>query len=153
MFVLTVRTSCLNPSPGSGAAAQMSLLYSNVHGGGGGRVLGVRTPPPPPFWGTPKLHKEGKDVGRKRRVLVLNSYPDPPPPFPKSCIRPCRNTFYFHTLVFPQYKETSRRTDIHISQLFQHTGTSKATGYTQSHRRPAVDKKSRLYRFCGPYFR
>ena len=29
----------------------------------GGGVLGVRTPPPP-FWGTPKLHKEGK----KRRA-------------------------------------------------------------------------------------
>ena len=26
---------------------------------GGGGVLGVRNPP---FWGTPKLHKEGKNV-------------------------------------------------------------------------------------------
>ena len=37
-----------------------------------------------PFWGTPKLHNEGKKTShacmRKRRVLVLNSYPDPPPP-------------------------------------------------------------------------
>ena len=29
-----------------------------------GRIQGVRTPPP--FWGTPKLHKEGKN--RKRRI-------------------------------------------------------------------------------------
>ena len=26
---------------------------------------------------------------RKRRILVINSYPTPPPLFPKSCIRPC----------------------------------------------------------------
>ena len=30
---------------------------------------------PPPFLGTPKLQKEGKNVAR---VLVLNSYADPP---------------------------------------------------------------------------
>ena len=30
------------------------------------------------FWGTPKLHKEGKNVARVH-ILVLNSYPDPPP--------------------------------------------------------------------------
>ena len=29
----------------------------------GGGVLGVRTPP---FWGTPKLHKGGKNVARVR---------------------------------------------------------------------------------------
>ena len=33
---------------------------------------------------TPKLHKEGRKTShvyaRKRRILVLNSYPDPPPP-------------------------------------------------------------------------
>ena len=33
-------------------------------GGGGGGVLGVRTPPPPTYWGTHKLHKEGKNVVR-----------------------------------------------------------------------------------------
>ena len=32
---------------------------SGVDPGGGGDVLGVRTSP---FWGTPKLHKEGKNV-------------------------------------------------------------------------------------------
>ena len=32
-------------------------------GSRGGGVLGVRTPP---FWGTPKLHKEGKNVARVR---------------------------------------------------------------------------------------
>ena len=36
----------------------------------------------PPFWGTPKLHKEGKKTlsmyERKSRALLLNSYPDPP---------------------------------------------------------------------------
>ena len=37
------------------------ILIMGVRGGssGGGGVLGVLTPPPP-FWGTPKLHKEGK---------------------------------------------------------------------------------------------
>ena len=42
---------------------------------------------PPPLLGTPKLHKEGENARastRKRCVLVLNSYPDPPPLFPKS---------------------------------------------------------------------
>ena len=61
--------------------------------GGGG--LGVRTPPPPPFGGHPNFIKREKTLRayictRKRRVLVLNSYPDPPPPFPKSCIRPSK---------------------------------------------------------------
>ena len=37
---------------------------------------------PPPFWGTPKLHKEGKNVAacaRMSRILVLNSYMGHPP--------------------------------------------------------------------------
>ena len=64
-----------------------------IQGGGGEGVLGVRTPPP--FWWTPKLHNEGKNGACTQmcHVLVLNSYPDAPPPplppaFPKSCIRP-----------------------------------------------------------------
>ena len=49
------------------------------------------------FWGTPKLHKRGGKTSRvctrKRRILVLNSYLDPP--FPNSCIHPCLIvTFY-----------------------------------------------------------
>ena len=58
--------------------------------GGSRGFLGVRTPPPP-FWGTTKLCKEGRNVtcvcAQKCCVLVLSCYPDPP--FPKSCIRPC----------------------------------------------------------------
>ena len=38
-------------------------------------------PPPPPFWGTPKLYNEGNNVTKELRILVLNSYPDPPTPF------------------------------------------------------------------------
>ena len=52
---------------------------------------------PPRFWGTPKLHKEGKTLracAEKRRVLVLNSYPDLP--FPKSCVRPWWGLPYHH---------------------------------------------------------
>ena len=48
-------------------------------------------PPPPSFWGTSKLHmreKTARAYPQKRQVLLLNSYRDPPPPFPKSCIRP-----------------------------------------------------------------
>ena len=49
--------------------------------------------PPPPFGGPPNFIKREKKTlracDRKRRVLVLNCYLDPPPPFPKSCIRPC----------------------------------------------------------------
>ena len=60
--------------------------------GGGGYWVSGPSPPPSPFWGTPKLHSEGKKTSRVytgiRRVLVVNSYPDPPP-FWKSCIRPC----------------------------------------------------------------
>ena len=59
----------------------------------GGRVMGVRTPPPP-FGGPPNFIKREKTTSAcagKRHILVLNSYLDPPPPspFPKSCIRPC----------------------------------------------------------------
>ena len=54
-----------------------------VYRGGsrGGGVLGVRTPPPPPFGGPPNFIKKGKMAracARKLRILVLNSYPDPP---------------------------------------------------------------------------
>ena len=58
-----------------------------TRGGSRGVVLGVRTPPP--FWGTPKLHKDGENVASvhtKMPHFSINSYPDPPP-FPKSCIR------------------------------------------------------------------
>ena len=58
--------------------------------GGGGGPWGQD--PPPPFGGPPNFIKKEKMLracARKHRVLVLNSYPDhPPPPFPKSCIRP-----------------------------------------------------------------
>ena len=51
-------------------------------GSRGGGVLGVRTTPPPPFGGPPNFIKRGKMAracARKLHVLVLNSYPDPPP--------------------------------------------------------------------------
>ena len=76
-------------------AAFLTPLYSRIRGGSrGGGVLTPRTPPPP-FWGTPKFHKEVKTsraCARIHHVLVLNSYPDPPPlseilypPLPKIC--------------------------------------------------------------------
>ena len=40
--------------------------------------LGVRMPP---FWGTPKLHREGKNVTRMHANTPRFSYPEPPPPF------------------------------------------------------------------------
>ena len=43
-------------------------------------VLGVRIPPPPPLWVHPNFIKREKTLrvyARKRRILVLNSYPDP----------------------------------------------------------------------------
>ena len=48
----------------------------------------VRTPPPPPTTTTKTLNfikreKTSRACSRKRHILVLNSYPDPPPPFPK----------------------------------------------------------------------
>ena len=48
-------------------------LQERIQGGG---VLGVRSPPPPLFWGTPKLQKERKTSRActgLRLVLVLNS--------------------------------------------------------------------------------
>ena len=48
--------------------------------GGGGVSLG--SGPPPPFGGPPNFIKREKILCvcvRKRRILVLNSYPDPPP--------------------------------------------------------------------------
>ena len=66
------------------------VIHSHIPGADpGGGVLGVRTPPPH-FGGPPNFIKREKTLrvgARKCRVLVLNSYPDPP--FPKSCIRPC----------------------------------------------------------------
>ena len=52
-------------------------LQGRIQGGG---VLGVRTPPPP-FWGTPKLHKEGKNVARvpaKMPHFSTKQLPGPP---------------------------------------------------------------------------
>ena len=85
--------------PSEGECTDQYHLWGYVSRGGsmgGGGVLGVRIPP---FWSTPKLHKKGKKTlhacVRLHRVLVLNSYPDPPPPpaFPKSCIRPCSSLY------------------------------------------------------------
>ena len=92
--------------------------YRGGSRGGGGGVLGVRYtliyidkiiqyvqlteprgggswgsgPTHPPFGGPPNFKKREKNVAPCSRIhctLVLNSYPDPPPPFPKSCIRSC----------------------------------------------------------------
>ena len=50
-------------------------------------------PPPPFFWGPLNnimRDKTSSAFARMGRVLVLNSYADPPPPpFPISCFRPC----------------------------------------------------------------
>ena len=44
-----------------GGGGSIVPLGHRSAGGRSGRVLGVRIPPPPPhFWGTPKLHKEGE---------------------------------------------------------------------------------------------
>ena len=60
-----------------------------IQGGSWGSGL----PPPPPFGGPPNFIKReemARACARKLRILVLNSYPEPPtpPPFLKSCIRP-----------------------------------------------------------------
>ena len=50
----------------------LCVSYISLLGYGTGADPGV-----PPFWGTPKLHKEGKKTScpcaQKRRVLLLNS--------------------------------------------------------------------------------
>ena len=51
----------------------------------------------PPFWGRPNFIKRElklRGCAPISHVSVLNSYPDPPPPFPKSCIRPRNNIFH-----------------------------------------------------------
>ena len=56
--------------------------HSDTGADPGGGVLGVRTPPP--FGGPPnfiKREKMSRVCAQKRHILVLNSYPDPPPPF------------------------------------------------------------------------
>ena len=48
---------------------------------GGGGSWGSGPPPPPPFGGPPNFKKREKTLracAQKCRVLVLNSYPDPP---------------------------------------------------------------------------
>ena len=50
-------------------SSQVSLIYTGADQRG---VLTPRTPPPPPFWGTTKLHKEGKkNVERVRTKTPL----------------------------------------------------------------------------------
>ena len=58
-------------------ARQFSLLQGRIQAGGGGGP-----------WGSPKLHKEGKNVARGHANTPRFSTRTPPP-FPKSCIRPC----------------------------------------------------------------
>ena len=75
------------------AAAQVPQGRIPEGGGGGTWESG---PPLPPFWpwGTPKLHKEGKNVAHvraKSHILVLNSYLDPPPPHFKNPVSAVRN--------------------------------------------------------------
>ena len=67
---------------------------SGADPGGGGAGPGGQEPPPPPpptLLGDPQTLYRGKKTSRvctrMGRILVLNSYADPP--FPKSCIRPC----------------------------------------------------------------
>ena len=54
--------------------------------GGGGGYWGSGPPVPPNFI---KKEKTPRACARKHHILVVNSYLDAPPPFPKSCIRPC----------------------------------------------------------------
>ena len=66
-------------------AGRTSLSRGGSRGGG---VLGVRTPPPP--LGDPQTSYRGK----KCHGLVLNSYPDPPPPFRNPVIAPALHHFF-----------------------------------------------------------
>ena len=75
--------------------APMRMHWPGISIGNQGRIHGGRGPwgqdPPPPFWGTPKLQKEGetsRTCARMQHVLVLKQLAGPPPSFPKSCIRP-----------------------------------------------------------------
>ena len=67
----------------SNCVINISILIRGGSRGGGGDPRGQD--PLPPFWGTPKLHKEGKTLHACApigHVLVLNSYLNtPPPPF------------------------------------------------------------------------
>ena len=58
-----------------------NVLFRGGSRGGGGGSWGSGLPP---FGGPPNFIKRGKMAHvctRKLRVLVINSYPDPPPPF------------------------------------------------------------------------
>ena len=65
----------------------------------GGGVLGVRLRPPAPHFGVPPnfIKRENMYPYQKRRILVLNSYPDPPlseilyPPLPSTSTYRCGN--------------------------------------------------------------
>ena len=76
----TLRSSCVTSL----------LIQGRIQVGGG--VLGVS---PNPFRGPPNFIKREKKTvragARMEHVLVVNSYP-PPPPFPKSCILPLHPT-------------------------------------------------------------
>ena len=74
---------------------------------------GSRGSPPLHFGGPPNFIKREIITlcaqTRKRRGLVLNSYLDPPPPFLKSCIRPC---CFFGPVPFELFQFISRK--VHI---------------------------------------
>ena len=67
--------------------AARKLMIQGLLGGGGGGLGGqdIESGGPPNFIKREKTLCMCVQMGR---VLVVNSYPDPPPPFPKSSINP-----------------------------------------------------------------
>ena len=76
-----------------GAKSEPHYPGAEPGGGGGSR----RSGPPSPFGVPPDLldrEKTPRAYVQIHRILVVNRYPDPPPPpFLKSCIRPCSRIF------------------------------------------------------------
>ena len=90
---MTIFRECDSPLGGLEAIrkACRSMRSCDIHGGGQGRIQGGPGGQDPPFWGTPKLHKEGKNVARVRAKNAAFWYltvTRTPPPFLKSCICP-----------------------------------------------------------------
>ena len=61
-----------------------------------------RASPPPPFGGPPNFIKREKNVARVHaktpRFSTKRLPGPPPPPFPKSCIRPCPDQYTYNKL-------------------------------------------------------
>ena len=99
------------------APAVGDIGQGRIQGGGGPEPQDSPTPFGGPLNFMLKREKTLCACTRKHRISVLNSYPDTPPPFPKSCIRPCWITMVCIDPGFSHFSEISANITITVIVL------------------------------------